>query len=194
MPEVGAVQKAPPQEDQEDHREEASADTEEAEPEGQEQPDDAEPETLMTYSAVEVLRAKDFAKLSEDELHSVTALIHSIDWRPDLRRTRRKRRAAHGAHLDLRRVLRYGLRYGGETIELAWQRPKLKRRPLVVLCDVSGSMDALLAHLAAVPVRTHQRPRSRGSLCLRHAPDPPHAPVAPGRYRCGAAPGRRHGE
>ncbi len=118
----------------------ASEDTEEAEPEGQEQPDDAEPDTLMTYSAVEVLREKDFAKLSEEEVHSVTALIHTIAWRPDLRRSRRKRRAAHGAHLDLRRALRYGLRYGGETIKLAWQRPKLKRRPLVVLCDISGSM------------------------------------------------------
>jgi uncharacterized protein len=140
MPEAGAVQKAPPQEDREHHREEAPADTEEAVPEGEEQPADAEPETLLTYSAVEVLRAKDFAALSEDELHSVTALIHTIEWRPDLRRTRRKRRAAHGAHLDLRRALRYGLRYGGETIELAWQRPKLRRRPLVVLCDISGSM------------------------------------------------------
>jgi uncharacterized protein with von Willebrand factor type A (vWA) domain len=141
MPEAGAVQKAPPRGDREDHREDASADTEEVVPEGQEQPDGAEPETLMTYSAVEVLRAKDFAKLSEDELHSVTALIRTIEWRPDLCRTRRKRRAAHGAHLDLRRALRYGLRYGGETIELAWQRPKLKRRPLVVLCDISGSME-----------------------------------------------------
>ena len=141
MPDAGAVQKAPPREDREDHREEASADTEEAAQEGQEQPQDAEPETLMTYSAVEVLRSKDFAKLSEEELHSVTALIHTIAWRPDLRRTRRKRSAAHGAHLDLRRALRNGLRYGGETIELAWQRPKLKYRPLVVLCDISGSME-----------------------------------------------------
>ena len=57
----------------------------------------------MTYSAIEVLRAKDFAKLSEEEVHSVTALIHTIAWRPDLRRSRRKRHAAHGAHVDLRR-------------------------------------------------------------------------------------------
>lgn len=139
LPEAGAVQEAPPREDGEEGREESSPETEEAAQEGQEQPE-AEPEALMTYSAVEVLRSKDFAQLSEQELRSVTALLHGIEWRPDLRRARRKRPAARGAHLDLRRALRNGLRYGGETIALAWQRPKLKRRPLVVLCDISGSM------------------------------------------------------
>ena len=101
--------------------------------------DEAEPETLLTYSAVEVLRTKDFAALSEAELHSVTALIRTIEWRPDRRRTRRKR-PRRTARIWTSPALRYGLRYGGETIELAWQRPKLKRRPLVVLCDISGSM------------------------------------------------------
>jgi uncharacterized protein with von Willebrand factor type A (vWA) domain len=140
-PEADAVQKVPPTEDHEEHESEGSEPVEETAPEEQELPSDAEPESVMTYSAVEVLREKDFAALSEEELHQVSALIHSIAWQPDLRRSRRKRRAAHGAHLDLRRALRAGLRYGGETIELAWQRPKLKRRPLVVLCDISGSME-----------------------------------------------------
>jgi len=140
LPEAGAVQEAPRAE-QENAEQEASQETEEIPQEGQEEPEDTEPESLMTYSAVEVLRSKNFARLSEEELRSVTALVHTIEWRPDLRRSRRKRPAAHGAHLDLRRALRYGLRYGGETIELAWQRPKLKRRPLVVLCDISGSME-----------------------------------------------------
>jgi hypothetical protein len=140
-PEAAARQKAPPREDREDRGRPAADETREAEGEGQEPPADAEADALMTYSALEVLRAKDFARLSEEELHSITALIHAIEWRPDLHRSRRKRPAAHGAHLDLRRALRNGLRYGGETIELAWQRPKLKRQPLVVLCDISGSME-----------------------------------------------------
>ena len=42
----------------------------------------------------------------------------------------------------MRRSLRQNLRYGGEPLTLAWRRPKLKRRPLVVICDVSGSMES----------------------------------------------------
>jgi uncharacterized protein len=142
MPETGEVEKVPPKEDRQDDREQRSKEPEDEEQTcGNEEQRRPEPDAMMTYSAVEVLREKDFRLLSEQELHSVTALIHHIEWQPDLRRTRRKKAAAHGAHLDLRRVLRDGLRYGGETIELAWEKPKLKRRPLVVLCDISGSME-----------------------------------------------------
>lgn len=139
VPEAGDVQEAPPKEDRDEQERKESDETEEA-PQESQSPEEAEPDALMTYSAVEVLRQKDFAKLSEAEMHNLAALIQSIEWRPDFRRSRRKRRASHGEHLDLRRALRQGLRYGGETIELAWQRPKLKRRPLVLLCDISGSM------------------------------------------------------
>jgi uncharacterized protein with von Willebrand factor type A (vWA) domain len=142
MPEAGEVQKVPPKEDRQDDREQTSKEPEEEEQacgdQGQQEP---QPDAMMTYSAVEVLREQDFAVLSEQELQGVIALIHHIEWQPDLRRSRRKKAAAHGAHLDLRRVLRAGLRYGGETIQLAWQQPKLKRRPVVVVCDVSGSME-----------------------------------------------------
>jgi len=139
MPEAGEAEKAPPQ-DQEARRDEP---TDEGAPEEapEEHPaGEPEPDPLMSYSAVEVLREKDFARLSEEELHSVTALIHNIQWQPDLRRTRRRRPALHGTRLDLRRALRSGLGHGGEVIELAWQEPKIRRRPVVVLCDISGSM------------------------------------------------------
>lgn len=139
-PEAGAPPGTPPQENRQGHGRRASEDLRRTEQTNKAQPSDSRSEALMTYSAIEVLRAKDFGELSEEELRSVTALIHTIAWQPDLRRSRRKRAAAHGAHLDLRHVLRRGLRYGGETLELAWQQPRLKRRPLVVLCDVSGSM------------------------------------------------------
>jgi hypothetical protein len=141
MPEAGAVEKAPPKEDRRDDPENRREEPDEEEPVGADPQEEAEPDALPNYSDVEMLREKDFAQLSEEELHSVTGLIHSIEWQPDLRRTRRRKAAAHGRHLDLRRVLRSGLRYGGETIELTWQQPRLKRRPLVVLCDVSGSME-----------------------------------------------------
>jgi hypothetical protein len=72
---------------------------------------------------------------------SVTQLINHSRWHPEQYPGRRKRPVPHGAHPDLRRVLRQGLRYGGEVMKLAWQTPKLKRRPLIVLCDISGSME-----------------------------------------------------
>jgi uncharacterized protein len=155
------MQKVPPKEDRQDNEERSSKEPEEEEhPCGDQEQPPPESDPMMTYSAVEVLREKDFATLSEQELHTVTALIHHIEWQPDLRRTRRKKAAGHGSHLDMRRVLRNGLRYGGETIELAWQRPKLKRRPLVVLCDISGSMElytrVLLQFLYAITHGLHQ--------------------------------------
>src|SRR5205085_9840425 len=51
------------------------------------------------------------------------------------------RPTARGRQLDMRRVLRHGLRYGGEPIELAWREVRRRQRPLVVLCDISGSME-----------------------------------------------------
>jgi len=105
--------------------------------------DDEDPEQRPqpAYSAVEVLRHKDFAQLSEEEARGITHLMQRGEWHPELLRSRRKRPAASGAHPDLRRALRQGLRYGGEVMTFAWQEPKLKRRPLIVLCDISGSME-----------------------------------------------------
>ncbi len=95
-----------------------------------------------TYSGGEVLRHKDFAELSDDELAMVKRLMLERPWRVEERRTRRRVAAAGGPFLDLRRTLRHSLRRGGELIELRWRRRRLKTRPLVVLCDISGSMEA----------------------------------------------------
>jgi uncharacterized protein with von Willebrand factor type A (vWA) domain len=95
----------------------------------------------LTYSDREVLRQKDFAELTPAELEKIKQLMRALEWRLEQRRTRRKAPATHGTHLDMRRTLRQNLRYGGEPLQLAWRRPKLKRRPLVVICDISGSME-----------------------------------------------------
>jgi uncharacterized protein with von Willebrand factor type A (vWA) domain len=100
-----------------------------------------ESETLAAYSAEEILRHKDFAELTKAEVHSVIQLIRQSPWHLEKHPARRNRRAAHGAQPDLRRVLRQGLRYGGEVMKFTWQRPKIKHRPLIVLCDISGSME-----------------------------------------------------
>jgi uncharacterized protein with von Willebrand factor type A (vWA) domain len=96
---------------------------------------------VYTYSDLEVLRDTDFAKLTPEELLEVKHLMRAMDWQLDKRRTRRRAQAPHGVGLDMRRTLRRNLAYGGEPLRLSWRRPKQKRRPLVVICDVSGSME-----------------------------------------------------
>ena len=93
-----------------------------------------------SYSSREVSRVKDFARYSEEELEQAKAMIAAFDW--DLGR-RRTRRWAPGGHetLDLRRVLRENLKYGGEPLTFPTRERATKPRPLVLLCDVSGSME-----------------------------------------------------
>lgn len=103
--------------------------------------EEPEIEKILTYSARELLRRKDFAELTSEELIEIKRLMQEMIWDLQKRRTRRKVRASHGAHLDMRRAFRQNLRYGGEMLQLARRRPKLKRRPLVVIADISGSME-----------------------------------------------------
>src|SRR5947209_14843753 len=58
-----------------------------------------------------------------------------------LRRTRRYERGRHGERIDMRRTLRASLRTGGDPIRLARRRRRIARRRLVMLCDISGSME-----------------------------------------------------
>lgn len=95
-----------------------------------------------TYSAGETLRHKDFAELTDAELATVRRMMLEQPWQIDLRRTRRKVAAAGGPYLDIRRSIRRSLRTGGELLDLQWRRRRQKPRPLVVLCDISGSMEA----------------------------------------------------
>jgi uncharacterized protein with von Willebrand factor type A (vWA) domain len=98
-------------------------------------------EKVFTYSGREVLRQKDFVDLTPDELQEVKWLMQSMQWQLEQRRTRRKTPSSRGTYLDMRRTFRQNLRYGGEPLQLTWRQRKLKRRPLVVICDISGSME-----------------------------------------------------
>jgi len=97
-------------------------------------------QATLTYSEREVLRQKDFSDLTADELKAVQWLMTEIVWRVRERRTRR-RRPGHGSLIDLRRTVRLNLRYGGELLDWAEREPKSKPRPLVIIADVSGSME-----------------------------------------------------
>jgi hypothetical protein len=111
-----------------------------ASPEVGPEPTETVNQTIYTYSAYEILRHKDFAKLTPEELAEINRMMPAMAWQLEQHRTRRKIQARRGSALDLRRLMRRNLRFGGEPLQLAWRRPKYKRRPLVVICDVSGSM------------------------------------------------------
>lgn len=109
-----------------------------------EPPEDAETrrviEVTKTYSGREALRTRDFSELSEEELAEVRALIDELVWKLGERISRRQR-AGRGNRLDLRRTLRQSLRHGGELLRFAKREPRRKPRPLVVIADISGSME-----------------------------------------------------
>ena len=89
----------------------------------------------------EVLRAKRFDALEPDELAALYALMSRLSLATPRRRTRRYERGRHGARVDLRRTLRSSLRTGGEPIRLARRHRRSERRRMVLLCDISGSME-----------------------------------------------------
>ena len=93
-----------------------------------------------TFSTREVLRDKDFADFTREEMREARRLMASLEWNPGLRRTRRQERG-RGRRLDVRRTLRDSAQFGGELLHLKTRRRKVKARRLVVICDVSGSME-----------------------------------------------------
>jgi uncharacterized protein with von Willebrand factor type A (vWA) domain len=100
----------------------------------------AEEQEVASYSQAEVLRQKDFDTLTEAEMAEVRRLIRLMRLPAGLTRSRRARRGGHD-QLDIRRLLRRSLRFGGELLVFSWKSPTLRPRPLVLLCDISGSME-----------------------------------------------------
>jgi uncharacterized protein with von Willebrand factor type A (vWA) domain len=96
---------------------------------------------LQTYSNLEVLLRKDFARLTLEEVEEIEQIIQALPWQFAQRRTRRKVHAPRGSILDMRRMFRTNIHYGGEPLDLSWRHPKNRGRPIVVICDVSGSME-----------------------------------------------------
>jgi uncharacterized protein with von Willebrand factor type A (vWA) domain len=103
--------------------------------------EEPEIEQNRTYSNIEILRHKDFAQMTDDELAQVKAWMQQMPWQPALRRTRRRQATFRGDGLDMRRTFRHNMRYGGEMLRLAKRQRKWKRRPIVLICDISGSME-----------------------------------------------------
>ncbi|GAC1343651.1 MAG: VWA domain-containing protein [Acetobacteraceae bacterium] len=106
------------------------------------QAEDAPPEldAVMTVSEREQLQTMDFEQMSAEQVANAKAEIRRLRLPLDLRRTRRLRTDPLGPTIDLRATLRRSLRQGGEITELARARRVVRPPPLVVLCDISGSM------------------------------------------------------
>ena len=89
----------------------------------------------------ERLRERDFAQLSPSELAQLATLMRQLVIAVPPRRSRRYRPRKDGARLDMRRTMRQATRTGGEPIRIARQAVRVRQRRLVVLCDISGSME-----------------------------------------------------
>ena len=94
----------------------------------------------IVASAVEVLRSKSFAELSEEERRRVARMIRDLTVKVPIERTRRTRPAPKGATFDIRRTLRRSLRTQGEPFDRAYRARRTRSRPLVLILDISGSM------------------------------------------------------
>jgi uncharacterized protein len=114
---------------------------------------------LRIWSDVSTLSRKDFAEFSEAEIRRAAAAIDQLVWVPGYRRTRRWIRG-RGPRVDLRGALAASMRTGGEVVRLPARRRRIRPRPLVLLCDVSGSMERysrLLLHFAHGVGQRHNR-------------------------------------
>jgi uncharacterized protein with von Willebrand factor type A (vWA) domain len=99
------------------------------------------PAVRRVASMTERLRERDFAQLSPAELAQLATLMRQLVIAVPPRRTRRYRPRKDGARLDMRRTMRQATRTGGEPMRIARQAVRLRQRRLVVLCDISGSME-----------------------------------------------------
>ena len=95
----------------------------------------------MAASDDELLRDKRFDALEPDELAALYRVMSRLRVATPLRRTRRARRDRRGERIDMRRTLRQSMRTGGDPIRLARRRRRVVRRRMVMLCDISGSME-----------------------------------------------------
>lgn len=101
----------------------------------------AQPVKVPGASGSESAGKKDFSEFTNEELEEVSRLARRMVRRLARRPSRRWRPVRRGHRVNLRRSLRLSLKTGGELIELSYKQRRPKRTKLVVICDVSGSMD-----------------------------------------------------
>jgi uncharacterized protein with von Willebrand factor type A (vWA) domain len=102
---------------------------------------DPGPALRLLGSRDEILAHKDLGTFGANDLADLDRLLDTLAFRLPLRRSRRRQTDPRGRSVDLRRSLRESLATGGETVTLTRSHGRLRRRPLVLLCDISGSME-----------------------------------------------------
>jgi uncharacterized protein len=123
------------------------------------QSSDERPVAVQTYSPDEIWRRKDFAAFTPGDLAIAEAAIAKLAWNPGVRVTRRWM-SGSGRRIDLRRLLQVNRRNGAEILEIPMRVRRVAPRPLILICDVSGSMEPyarmllLFAHALAGGERT----------------------------------------
>ncbi|MEA2694531.1 MAG: uncharacterized protein QOJ16_3918 [Acidobacteriota bacterium] len=131
-------------------------------PTGQALPERREADATLTFSADELLRSRDFEQMSADELARARKIVSRLAVTPRPVRTRRYAPDPHGASIDLARTVRDSQKTFGDLAPLRFRSRIRKPPPLVVLCDISGSMGrysemllVFLHALFAVHARVH---------------------------------------
>ena len=121
--------------------------------------DAVEQGVLRTWSDAATLAHKDFSEFTSEEVLVARAALDRLTWNPGERRTRRWVRG-RGPRVDLRGALARSLRTGGDIVALPQRRRRNRPRPLVLICDVSGSMERysrMLLHFAHAIGQRHRR-------------------------------------
>ena len=103
--------------------------------------EDEEGLDMPLYSPVEVLAARDFSTFTPDEMQDIARAILVVARRLATRESRRYRSTQRGHAIDLRRTMRRNIKFGGTVVELARKKRKIRKPRIVLICDVSRSMD-----------------------------------------------------
>ncbi|MGH7871284.1 MAG: vWA domain-containing protein [Candidatus Binatia bacterium] len=97
--------------------------------------------SVPTYSPQELMNRKDFSEMSVEESRAIARAILLIATKIATQISRRKKVARRGNAIDPRWTMRRSMKYGGEVIDLVRRKKRIKKTKVVLLCDVSGSMD-----------------------------------------------------
>jgi uncharacterized protein len=127
-------------------------------------PAEASSDRSQTWSAIETLRRKRFERLSDEEVATLARLVSRMAAPAAERVTRRYEPARRGRQADWRQTLRAAVRHDGELVERRWRRRVRAPRPLVVLVDISGSMERYSRVLLTLLHALGRRPGSRRLL------------------------------